>query len=415
MIIDYFSRAPVFLLMGEHLKIIFLTFVTGILLGGAALGAGGKVLVREGASIDGMQGRLSRVKADDAGAYMRFEGDDIWLFELGSDVNDYRSVVKAGTQLQLLPSSRLERMIADFEGHPGGMYRLWGRVTKYKGANYIFADFFLPVAEIAPMNFDEPNEPNEAASEPVEPNEAADAAAGAAAEPNVVQKPAGRQDKPVASEGAAGKVEMPKLLRDPNAVLEIPQDVLDKLNSKGVILPRKVEPPVKEPLRKLEPRKVVLPDKIKDEPKAEESGQKDSGSAQDAQEKVRKDSAPSNETKVEAGANAASFEQPAPRAKAATSRPAMQLDSVLADRTAAFLKQDKGLPAFVLDALGMNVGQTTLHLLPCEVLDLAESQAGAALNSPPFKIAGIKTKYKGKDYLLLQKATRVYGHGNFSN
>jgi len=30
-----------------------------------------------------------------------------------------------------------------------------------------------------------------------------------------------------------------------------------------------------------------------------------------------------------------------------------------------------------------------------------------------FKIAGIKTAYKGEHYLLLQKATRVYSHENF--
>jgi len=402
------------------LNIIILGFITSVLPALTAFGAGGTALVREGSSIDGMQGRLSMVKADDAGPYIRFDGDDVWLFELGSDVNDYRSVVKARTKLQLLPSSRLEKMIADFEEHPGGTYRLWGRVTKYKGANYIFADFFLPVVKIAPMEFDEPNEP-------VEPNEAADVAAGAAAEPNAARtpaeprnrpepnEPARRKEKPAASSAATRKIESPKLLRDPNGVLEIPQDVLDKLNSKEVILPRKIEAPVKETPRKLEPRKVVLPNKIKDEPKGEEADRKASTAAKEAQEKVKEDSASSNETKIAAGEKAGSFERPASRAGAATSRQAIQLDSVLADRTATLLKQDKGLPAFVLDALGMSVGQTTLHLLPCEALELTEAQVGAALNPPRFKIAGIKTKYKGKDYLLLQKATRIYGHGNFGN
>src|SRR3990172_2249081 len=393
--------------MGKRFRIIVFGFITSVLPALPAFGADGKVLVREGSSIDGMQGKLSRAKADDAEPYIRFEGDDVWLFELGSDVNDYRNVVKSGTKLQLLPSSRLEMMIADFEEHPGGTHRLWGRVTQYKGANYIFAAFFLPVVEIAPMEFDEP-------SEPVEPNEAAPVAARTAAEPNVSQTPAEpknkpepnepvkQQGKPVTSVGATLKLEPPNLLRDPNGVLEIPQDVLDKLNSKEVILPRKMEPRVKEAPRKLEPRKVVLPNKIKDEPKAEESDQKDSAAAKETQEKVEKDSASSNETKIAAGEKAASFE-----------RPAIQLDSVLADRTATLLKQDKGLPAFVLDALGMSVGQTTLHLLPCEAMELTESQIAEALNRPRFKIAGIKTKYKGKDYLLLQKATRIYGHGNF--
>lgn len=408
--IDYFSRAPVFFVMGKSFRIMVFGFITTVLSAAAAFGAdaGGKVLVREGSAIDGMQGRLSPVKADDGGPYIRFDGDDVWLFELGSDVNDYRNVLKAGAKLQLLPSTALEKIIADFEEHPEGTYRLWGRITKYKGANYIFAYFFLPVVEMAPMKFDEPNEA-------AEPDKATDVAPGPAAEPNVVKTPAQPKNKPEPNEpasrkdeaaepAATRKIETPKSLRDPNGVLEIPQDVLDKLNSKEVILPRKMTPRVKEAPRKLEPRKVVLPNKIKDGAKADEEAEKDSGAAMNVQEKVKKDSASANETKMETEERPNSFE-----------RPAMKLDSVLADRTAVLVKQNKALPVFVLDAFGLSAGTASLHVLPCEVLELTESRAGAALNPMRFKIAGIKTKYKGKDYLLLQKATRIYGHGNFGN
>ena len=30
-----------------------------------------------------------------------------------------------------------------------------------------------------------------------------------------------------------------------------------------------------------------------------------------------------------------------------------------------------------------------------------------------FNVAGILTRYKGQQYLLLQKATRIYSYGNF--
>ena len=369
-------------------------FITSVLLGSAAFGAdaSGKVLVREGSAITGMEGKLSLVKADGGGAYIRFDGDDVWLFELGSDVNDYRNVLKAGAKLQLLPSTALEKIIADFQEHPDGTYRLWGRITKYKGANYIFAYFFLPVVETAPMKFDEPNE-------------AADVAPGPAPEPNVAKTAALPKNRPEPNEPAATKkIEVPKLLRDPNGVLKIPQEVLDKLSSKEVLVPRKMEPRVTTAPRKLEPRKVVLPKKIKGKSESEGGPEKDSSPPKKTQENVKKNSVSATETEIAGEGKATSFE-----------RPAMKLDSVLTDRTATLLKQDEGLPLFILDAFGMSVGAASLEVLPCEALELTEARVGAALNPIRFKIAGIKTKYRGKDYLLLQKATRIYGHGNFGN
>src|SRR4030042_4333757 len=41
------------------------------------------------------------------------DSNDVWFFELASDVNDYRTVIEAGTRLELLPSSALEKMTAD--------------------------------------------------------------------------------------------------------------------------------------------------------------------------------------------------------------------------------------------------------------------------------------------------------------
>jgi len=91
----------------------------------------------------------------------------------------------------------------------------------------------------------------------------------------------------------------------------------------------------------------------------------------------------------------------------------LKRDSILADRTAFLSKKDDGQLVFVLDALGRNVRPVSLWLLPCEVLELAEYRQSAEPEPVRFKIAGIVTKYKGENYLLLQKATRIYSHQNF--
>ena len=76
------------------------------------------------------------------------DSNDVWFFELASDVNDSSSVVKAGTRLELLPSSALEKMVADAKMRSTVAYRLWdGRVTKYKGRNFIFPNYFQPLSK----------------------------------------------------------------------------------------------------------------------------------------------------------------------------------------------------------------------------------------------------------------------------
>lgn len=89
------------------------------------------------------------------------------------------------------------------------------------------------------------------------------------------------------------------------------------------------------------------------------------------------------------------------------------VNSVFVDRTAFLVGQDDSRLVFVTDALGRNVRRKSLRLLPCEALELAELKRSTELERVRFKIAGIVTKYKGKDYLLLQKATQVYSYGNF--
>lgn len=128
-----------------------------------------KPLLRDGFILRDAAGTLIRQSAEPP------DGNDVWLFEFSSDVNDSspgrsaapstgagqvssNSVLKAGTRLELLRSSTLDRMVADVpkirnlkseipDSPPstGPAYLLSGRVTKYKGMNFIFPNYFLPL------------------------------------------------------------------------------------------------------------------------------------------------------------------------------------------------------------------------------------------------------------------------------
>jgi len=87
-------------------------------------------------------------------------------------------------------------------------------------------------------------------------------------------------------------------------------------------------------------------------------------------------------------------------------------DGVVADRT-GFIRKTKNDFYFDFDALGRNIDKLSLPLLGCEVLDIMAAQQKASAEPLRFKISAIATSYKGKNYLLLQRATRAYSHGNF--
>ena len=277
-------------------------------------------LLRDGFVLKGVDGKLTRQdslvpvghepKLDWCGSG--------WFFEFDSDVNDYRARASAGTKLELLPSSALEKMIADVNERSAAAYRLWGWTTKYKGRNFIFPSHFLRLAKI---------------SKPRSPTSQGIQQKGRKSTESLSAKEGKRQ--PAVSE--------------PNDVLAIPREIMEKLKA----------------------GRVVGPERLRRTPKAKKG----------------------------VGDSAAKTE--------------LEQDSILADRTAFLVKQDDGRLVFVLDALGRNVRPVSLRLLPCEVLELAEQRQSAVPESVRFKIAGIVTKYKGKNYLLLQKATRVYSHQNF--
>ena len=239
-------------------------------------------LLRDGFVLSGVDGRLTPPDGNEA--------TDKWFFEFGVAVSDDMGTLPAGASLQLLPSSALERMISDVNERSDPSYRLWARVTRYKGRNFVFPVYFLPLGKVEPLQ-----PPLHESSPGTEPT-----------------------------------------INEPNDTLAIPKEVLDKLKREGAIRPK--------PAQKL----------------------------------------------LE-----------------------LKQDFVLVDRTAVLVKQTDGRLVFVPDALGRGIRQISFRLLPCQALELTERRYSAEPDRMRFKIAGIVTQYKGKRYLLLQKATRLYSCGNF--
>jgi hypothetical protein len=231
--------------------------------------------LRNGFALTGVDGKLSSSKGK-------------WFFEFDEEVSDGLGRIGVGAVVELLPSTALEKIIADAQKRPEAYYRLWGNVTKYGDKNFIFPIYFLPVS---------------------------------AAED---------RDKP-------GEKPKPRIaINEPNDELPIPEEIVKKLKN----------------------RKILRQEQLKE---------------------------------------------------------GLQLkqDYVLTDRTAFLDKRPDGEAEVVFDALGRNIQQVSIRLLPCEILERAQYEQSIEPDPLRFKIAGIITQYKGEYYLLLQKATRAYSHGNF--
>lgn len=121
--------------MGRRATVLALT----LLLSAAALGArkARNVTLRDGFALGGVEGRL--ILAD---------SNDVWQFEFAAELGDDKVKLKAGKSLEILPSSALEKATSGAKTAAGGEYRLWGRLTKYQGKNYIYPIYFLPVRSV---------------------------------------------------------------------------------------------------------------------------------------------------------------------------------------------------------------------------------------------------------------------------
>jgi len=131
------------------------------------------------------------------------DSNDVWFFEIESDVSDDRVVVKKGTSLQLLPSTTLEKIAADITERSDTAYQLWGTVTKYKGRNFIFPVFFLPLSKI--------KEPQPQTSPPQVPQQ---------------QKSEPNETPPVVKDNGE------PIINEPNDILAVPQEILKILEAR---------------------------------------------------------------------------------------------------------------------------------------------------------------------------------------
>lgn len=113
--------------------------------------------VRDGFGLMGIDGELS-------------SSEGKWFFKFDSEVSDGAGQIKAGETIELLPSTALGKIIADAGKRPEANYRLWGDVTKYKGKNFIFPVYFLPVSSTEDIN--RPGEPPKVKIAINEPNDA---------------------------------------------------------------------------------------------------------------------------------------------------------------------------------------------------------------------------------------------------
>ncbi len=91
---------------------------------------------------------------------------------------------------------------------------------------------------------------------------------------------------------------------------------------------------------------------------------------------------------------------------------ALKQDTVFVDRAGLIISSGDGF-AFVPDGLGRGIETSQLVLLPCQALERTLEEIHGGANPVRVNVAGILTKYKGRQYLLLQRATRVYTYGNF--
>lgn len=303
--------------MSKKIIVAILIFIVDAVSSGQVSGVGGQraQALRDGFVLRSVDGRL--IVPDQ---------NDVWVFELESEVSDDRATLKTGTSLALLPSATLEKITEDVKIRSEASYRLWGRVTKYKGRNFLFPIYFLPLSKIK--------------EQPAET-------------PQATEKSVQQDIKPIVSPFAE-EPNRETTVNEPNDILAMPPEIVEKLKGKRIV---PMPSPEAEIQQEAEP--IIQPPRLR------------------------------------------------------TVSYSIPQDSILADRTAILVGQG-GWLVFILDAFGRNVPGVSLRLLPCEALELTEQRQSAELEPLRFKIAGIVTEYKGDKYLLLQKATQVYSHGNFA-
>ncbi|MHC4622199.1 MAG: hypothetical protein ACYTEQ_31065 [Planctomycetota bacterium] len=157
-----------------------------------------EIPLHDGFILTGVTGKLT---VQDSNKGLRTSLDR-WFFEFAADVTDGTGRVKSGASLEVLPSATLEKMTVGVKKRSGANCRLWGRVTTYRGKNYIFPTHFLPISQM-----------------------------GKSAR-TILEKLASPESRPAKT--ASDREERPEpVINEPNDVLAIPEEVVRKLKAGG--------------------------------------------------------------------------------------------------------------------------------------------------------------------------------------
>lgn len=79
-----------------------------------------------------------------------------------------------------------------------------------------------------------------------------------------------------------------------------------------------------------------------------------------------------------------------------------------------FVSSESGYSVFALDGLGRKIDGLSFRLLPNQALQNTQERIVNSFGRQRYKAAGIVTKYKGENYMLLQHAVRTFSNGNFA-
>jgi hypothetical protein len=302
----------------------FILYCAAITLPASGAKAPLKKLLPEGFSLRGVDGKLQPS-----------EGNGEWFFEFDADVNEAKAGIAGATRLNILPCGMLEAMVADSNERSMNQFRLWAAVTQYRGFNYIFPAYYLPLGKTD-------------------------------MERTVIEY---RIQK---SEIRRGGTEDSKTM-----------------NHKSPIIDNRGQP-------RTQTDEVGIPTEIIMMLQQDKDKSRRSAAAEQKTGDKRRETEDREQKNYE------------------LRTPNYIQNRILVD-VVGFLRKDGTGFLFMPDAVGRNIARDYFRLLPCRTLEQLEREQSTAADPVRFAVAGLITQYKGDRYLLLQRAIRVYSHGNFTN
>jgi hypothetical protein len=283
-----------------------------------------------------------------------------WTFVTDEDITDGIKTLSAGSSIEMLKSSTLERILSSLNKDHSKKLRIQGTLTKYNGKNYLFPSAFIPLAPTSRIT-EKTNA--ESTEKPVtEPEK----------EYETVNTISETEEKSTGETTAEETESQPVLSDEVRNLLEgdWTPDFNRNRSSENISDTADItEPKSNEP-----------------EPQENDSTTKNTGVSEEeyALEPIRQamKSVPSN-------------------------------DYNIVSKT-GFVIVTGDIKSFRIDSLGRNVNNTSYILLPCRNLEWYEKVKYDIPGRRRYMVSGIVTEYEGRKYLLIQRLVRTYNNGNFA-